>query len=253
MIKIGGIDHQNLYYNVYQSEDGHYQRETVRPYYRASKHHIFIDPVYVNTPHVPELLDKIAKKGNQHVHIFISEWYKEANLRVIEFIGFLNRDPASGLKIYIHVPKMDPQIGNIMDAAINGIRSKVRVIREGRGVSYFASEDILKGRFYQLTLSYELDGLKVGISTGSYTARSLGGIMGNPNPMNSNGPLADEDILNNMDVFKDKIINGFKAACPPGILKGFKDDEDIWTFINGCEMKVKVEGEDDNETTGNDH
>lgn len=247
MLQIGGIDHKMLRYNNYRSDNG-YPRETERPYFRASKHHIFIDPAYVNHSEVPELLDKIAKKGNQHVHIFISEHYMGVQKRVLEFIAFINRDPAPGTKIFVHVPKGDPITGDMIEKMSKNIGAKVKVVKEGRGVSYFASEDILRKRFYRISLSYEPDGLKVDISTGTYKNSRMHGTNGNPDKKRPDGPITP-DMLGNMEQFKEKIIAGFKAACPPGILKGFKDDEDLWAYINDCQMTVRVEGEEENGKT----
>lgn len=46
----------------------------------------------------------------------------------------------------------------------------------------------------------------------------------------------------NPEIFRDKLIAAFKEKCPKGILKGFKDNNDIWDFImNNSEFKMKEE------------
>ena len=44
------------------------------------------------------------------------------------------------------------------------------------------------------------------------------------------------------ELFKDQIIENFKKATPELILKSFKDDNDIWDYINkNGEWSVKEE------------
>lgn len=45
------------------------------------------------------------------------------------------------------------------------------------------------------------------------------------------GIFETADMRLNPEMFKDKLIETFKKQCPNGILKSFKDDEDIWNYV----------------------
>jgi len=46
-----------------------------------------------------------------------------------------------------------------------------------------------------------------------------------------NGIFGTEEMKLNPEMFKDKLIEGFKKECPERILITFKSDDDIWDYI----------------------
>jgi hypothetical protein len=48
---------------------------------------------------------------------------------------------------------------------------------------------------------------------------------------NDPGIFETAEMRLNPNMFKDKLIEGFKKSCPPGILKTFKTDDEIWDYI----------------------
>ncbi len=198
------------------------------------RNHIWINPTKDN------IKDVAYSTGKAHwrVHVFITDGdVINDNLR--EFLCTFYYEGGGEPVVTIHVPKsmsdMKVVIDHMMDKAFEEDswftrRPRFHVIAESRGAKFKIYEwSRRSGKEVYLNFRFENDRLRTVIDMNTYMFdgydchfRKFGGEPGAvKNYMQCRFP----------ELFKDKILASFKESCPEGILKSFKNDDDIWGFI----------------------
>lgn len=235
MEKIEGLTFKQLSYGIVKTETDKLGHLACGDYYKAGSAHIFFDPREINLPNVPELLDSIAKKPNQKVHIFISGTKGDVIPNLPAFIAFLMRYPETPTTIVIHVPKKVPLLYEMTDLVLKGIEPKLKykLIRESKFVSFRTHWPVF------LDVAFTDSEIVTNINLRRYTYPKTAKT--DKNGKCICGPLCDPTMSGNIQMFKPQIIETFKKSTPDGILKAFNNDDEIWDYIiqNG-EWKASV-------------
>lgn len=165
-----------------------------------------------------------------------------------EFIGEFYKDISGVPSMTIHIPKnmedMAVVVRNIIDnewrrnewnESRELFHPRISIVCERHGCSFRSP---YQSRPYYLTVRYEKDRAFI-----SMDINNLQYFGYDPNFRKFGGkPGAVKNYVQATypDLFRDKIIAGFKESCPPGILNTFKTEEEIWDYIvqNG-EWKIK--------------
>lgn len=242
MEKIRGLTIQQFSYGRKTSKYDKLISITCGDYYKAGSTHIFFDPREINLPSVPELLDSIAKKPNQKVHIFISGSKGDVIPNLPAFIAFLMRYPETPTTIVVHVPKKVPFLYEMTDLVLKGIEPKLKykLIRESRFVSFRTHWPVF------LDVTFMDDEIVTNINLRRYEYPKTTKV--NKDGKFASGPLCDPTMRDNIQMFKPQIVDGFKRSAPDGILKAFNNDEEIWDYIiqNGeWKLSEADDGSDD--------
>lgn len=236
------------------------QRGGKTTYFRAGNNYIFVDPVMITRDSTNELLETIRKKDNQHIHIFIDQMYPDMIVYLSAMMIMVTSETTAN-KVTIHVNKNKTSLGNMIEVALHGIPVKHwNIAHDGDSVS-FKINTIWLPRDHDMHLHdqflvfrYEREGLTASVDlirfdtpidfcTNEWSSTSKKKL--------PDGPFVDEKFRNGMDQFRDLIIQKFKEACPPGILKGFKTDEEIWAFMKEqSDISVKAKEAEDKKEEG---
>lgn len=243
MEKLKGLTIKQLSYARITSENDKLGHVICGDYYKAGTSHIFFDPREVNLPDVPVILDSIAKKPNQKVHIFISGSKGDVIPNLPAFISFLMRYPETPTTIVVHVPKKVPLLYEMTDLVLKGIEPKLKykLIRESKFVSFRTAWPTL------LDIAFLNDSIVSNINIRRYEYPKTAKL--DKSGKTVHGPLCDPTMGANIEMFKPQIIEGFKKSTPDGILRAFNNDEEIWDYImqNG-EWNVRVEDKKEDNT-----
>lgn len=175
--------------------------------------HIFVDSVKFNKPEFIQLIATI-NPGN---HIYFHIWKNLIDfIRLAEASELMNCHPK--LRIVHENPKCD-------------IRFRIMTIPS----SYNNEEDSQYKDF--LTIRYHdecgtmYNSCEVVISSKHRHIAYYAPYIDVANPVRDSFPIRSMATRENPELFKDDIIRRFKDVTPDGILKTFKDDDDIWSFI----------------------
>ena len=162
------------------------------------------------------LFSQLNFKSDMRIHLFVynEDDMNECMLAMINHFKEVNEHPRS--KFIIHIPKVHEDLVQVLIKKVPFITEKpFKIITEAADVIFYidANMNILRVRYFGREVEAVI---KVG-----------GGKM----DVDIKSPL---DGVNRraIDEFKDEIIARFKATTPLGILKSFKDEQDIWEFVN---------------------
>lgn len=197
------------------------------------KFRIWINPNQYNIDEVKS----ITHKYNYRMHIFITNG-DCVNDNLKWFLANFFYDAEKMPSVTVHIPAALRDIKPVIEKFRNDLYGedsfflhplRIRVFCEKNGVRFAIDnwkldpQHFLHFRYGEKSMEITVD---MGISEyDGYDAhfREFGGEPGAvKNKMNARFP----------EVFKDRIIADFKTATPPGILKTFKNDDEIWEYIN---------------------
>jgi len=168
-------------------------------------------------------------KQNYRVHIFITSPY----IFTEEFNAAFD-NLTDWAKYYIHVPKVIKDLKIIAEDAIRPLREhkEIKVILEKKGPLF--ATPCIRGGHFPIKVNYNDNAIEINLRLG---VSSYGSYF-----LNNNGAIQTTPMAINPALFKDQIIENFKKATPELILKSFRDDNDIWDYINkNGEWSVKEE------------
>lgn len=164
-----------------------------------------------------DTLKKVEKVINSHyhVHMFITNPSILNNDQWDEMFDLLT----DWAKYFIHIPKQLEDIKPLVEKIIIPLREhkEIKIITEKDGPSFATPNN-----YTTINVKYNSDkvviSLDIDIFDGGYYFTNGGAITSTPMYMDP-------------DLFKDKIIENFKKRCPEGILKAFRNDDDIWDYV----------------------
>lgn len=194
--------------------------DSINNYIHFKNMHIIINPLDQNIIHS---LESILNKSNQVIHIFLLDFKRINNVESI-----INLYPKA--KIVIHIPYQVKDIKKYLDSLnIDTFKNKnVKIFVERKGPSFCMAE-ITKGYYkkIELVVKYEDDGVSTMISfhNTDYPNNKI------VYPGGEGGAIRTFLQRDNPDLFKDEIVKNFKSSCPSGILKSFKNDDEIWDYV----------------------
>lgn len=216
---------------------------------RVGNTHIFVNPgSKADHGFAKEIVKTITNKRNFKFHIFIfNAWVldDENKDQFVELIKALIDNPSDMPKIVIHIPNRMSDIKVLCDYVLDeaGIptfvkESRIKYALERRGCSFKIPRDPRTS--YLMTFDYSYRSVEIKIEVKSFEFSGF-----DPSYCSFGGkPGAVKNLVQAVhpELFRDKIIAGFKESCPEGILKTFKTDDEIWEYIteNG-EWSVKEE------------
>lgn len=210
-------------------------------YLRIRNNHILINPdmnaVFIKLYKNIIISDNTILE-NQKIHLFICKYDSKVN----ESIIYILKHFSAGCKIVIHIPKLTKDLKITLEndieefVRINKIEYPVcKIITERSGPSFkvhgknwsFVNDSITD----IVNIVYSNKGIHISYSIfdvkySNYTYHELR-ISKKP------GAVRTKPQRDNPELFKDLIIKQFKEATPDGILKAFKNDNEIWDYILG--------------------
>lgn len=171
------------------------------------------------------IADNFKDKINQRIHIFITTHQCIDILKSL--IKICNK-----AKIFIHVPYHVKDIKKYLDIELEDFPN-VKVFLERKGPS-FSINEYTHGFYYKMMLDviYNEDEVLMSINLHRTSFQSY--FISHC----KHGAIKTNLQKEYPELYRDEIIQNFKDETPKGILKSFKDDNDIWNYImNNNEWK----------------
>lgn len=234
-------------------------------YYKINNHHILINPFgdIVNM-----FMEQASQIRSKKVHMIVTEWnddIKKSIIRILTSNNFTrNRD-----KYFIHIPKMCKDIIVLINADEDMKRYNYKIIIEGNSrklkfvlnvkeynnIEITDAElvfDIRKNWFLGRGISVDLNMISIIENRISSINIHLSDSISNAHSYGFEGIFSSKYRRNDPELFKNEIIKSFKKQTPNGIIKSFKNDDEIWEFIM-CqnEWNSRVTMKDENGETYN--
>lgn len=219
-----------------------------RNYMCIGNTHIFINFNHSNFEH----LDTINPKSIGIVHVFVTA-HAAINMELKLLVEKYNKAKFIDghrykTKVIIHLPYQVRELTYLARKILGFDEYGYKLLVERKGPKFILNPhpDYFNYEHNRLEISYNDKSLSINIT---YTNESDGyiDILGKGShpviikfpeyPYNINDKENDPGIFEtgemriNPEMFKDKLIEGFKKNCPEGILKSFKTDDDIWDYI----------------------
>lgn len=205
-----------------------------RNYYHIKNNHILVQP---DIDMWNAVKDEILSKHNQHIHIF--ELVPLTIQNTLEYI--INQNCERTNKLFIHVPRMVRDTATVLDYMLKGLTDNpYRIITERKGASFTYNKD---NKRQLLSIKYENDDNQYIIKLGDdiFCIRDIDYII----PNNKFLYIKTVPQRRYPDIFRDIIIKRFKQYTPPGILKSFNNDNEIFDFIKEELSNINEENEGD--------
>lgn len=161
--------------------------------------HIFVSSELIADPCILENVKKFLPNNRITIHV----WKRAKDyVNLLQQSGILNCHP----HIRIHI---DPDEIRFRIPHTNGGWLAVRYQMDHKAHSYWVQfqvqVDVIKHMDYQYYLN------------------------------DATGPINTRLRAKNPDLYREKLIQGFKKTCPKEILKSFHSDADIWNYIRNPE------------------
>lgn len=233
MFTIRGMEYRNLIYHLY-TEDEPYQISA--PYIRVQNQHLFFNPVYMTYHDVPDALKQIREKQNQKIHVFLGVLDGNTIQNLVLFLNECRLHEGYQPKIVVHVSKVS-ECADVIRRSMEGYPWDWKLSIESKPMQFKINDS------FDLQVAFGGGCMNIGVrllclgSEAPYLIDYEPGTKKHPT-----GPMANVLYRKDPDRFKQKIIESFKAQCPPGILASFHSDEDIWNYVmQANEWNIKVE------------
>ncbi len=203
------------------------RRFNVEGYHKIKNNHIFINSLSIE---VLSLIDLICKIENQKFHIFTNILSDKSIIRTI--INKIN----SRSKVIVYIPRKLNEYARVLEYEYRDIKDKNwKIVIYRKPVKFVNHFDA-----YEYT-----NGLEIAYNHSYYRPMYTASTMEFMNFI-----LDEYDVYINifkfapyyehLKLYKKKIIHHFKKYCPRYVLITFKNDEDIWLFIEDAYDKDKV-------------
>ena len=212
--------------------------------------HIFFNFNHTNL----EYITSINPRSMQTIHIFITTHAAVNNdLKILidKFKSFIVDDQQHWSKIVIHLPRRIKELKTLIEKFLGPeyvINNGYMLITERKGPRFMLDSypDCFQYIDNWLNIIYDKSSIKISLTRESAHPNKhvLHGRGGYPisikfpeypynviDKENDPGIFESPEMRLDPEMFKDKLIDGFKKNCPEGILKSFKSDEDIWEYI----------------------
>ena len=222
----------------------------IKNYIRIRNIHILINVSESNYYHLENV---VGNKMNQVFHIFVTEFNDNKPLiRLIKRYG-------TSAKIIIHVPYKLSDLKKTIDMDIknalynvynkNDPEEKYKIIVERKNVSFAVND--LNQMMIDVDFDKKMIKLSIRLYEEEFSSYFYKGI-NMSHHKSGTGAIRTMPQMKFPELFKDKIIKQFKESTPDGILKSFKNDNDIWDYIMG-NGEWKVLGVDSGEKTNDNN
>ena len=212
--------------------------------------HIFINFNHDNF----EYITSINPRSVQTIHVFITT-HAAINNDLKMLIGKYKKFVVDGQeyrsKIVIHLPRRIKELKTLIEKFLGPeyvVDNGYILIAERKGPRFMLDSypDCFEYIDNWLNIIYDKSSIKITMTRepGHPKKHVLYGRGGYPISIkfpeypynvidkdNDPGIFETAEMRLEPEMFKDKLIAGFKENCPEGILKSFKTDEDIWDYI----------------------
>ena len=215
-------------------------------------------------------------KTRHKIHIFLTSWNEDIQLNLI---ACMDCAAATMSKVFIHIPKICRDLQKIIIKSIETISDKIsykykygyKILIDGNNATNICTGSKLYTGLARagITLSteatvsintnnYKLDAV---LNMNTYTEQKYNGhweinlahLDISKLDFNLEGVFSSKYRKDDPELFKDLIIKDFKQNTPKGIIKSFKNDDDIWDYImeeNEWERTVTMKSVDGIEYNG---
>ena len=167
--------------------------------------------------------DNVIIRSSYKVHIFVTDFRIFNEEFVKEFDQLTDF-----AKYYIHIPKKLKDIKPIAEKYISELleHKEIKILLEKVG-PIFRTSSMIYG-YYPICVTYHDEYLEIYLQLKSSGFNSTYFGIGSV----AEGAFRNGPQMAYPEIFKQNIINNFKSVTPLGILKTFKNEEDIWDYIN---------------------
>lgn len=198
--------------------------------------------IFINFNHSDlELLNTLNPRSIEKVHVFITT-HASINATLKHMIGKYKKMVIDGeehrVKIIIHLPHQIRDLTYLIKQFLGWEQDGYKLIVERVGPRFRVSGPRIGTRNnpnYLLDITYGQNSLwinTIGSRTSCPVMIKFPEYHYNINDRdNDPGIFETGEMRLNPEMFKDKLIEGFKKSCPEGILKSFGTDEEIWDYI----------------------
>jgi len=172
---------------------------------------------YIN--YLDKLIDYLDGKSNHKIHLFLVSPYM-----INEKVNSLIRLCCPRNKLIIHIPAYVEDMYIVAKHYFKNV-PYVRIFKEKDGPKFLLKQLEYPHGDYYLKIHYTNTGIYANVEMfeTKYDSYFAG--------YKQDGAITNSAQAEYPELFKERIIAGFKSSTPEGILKSFKDDEDIWSFI----------------------
>ena len=208
------------------------------PNYLCMGHtHVFIDFNEKNLELIPRIKPHISRVK---IHVFITDRERiDETLKLILRLGGkrLKQEDKYKSKIIVHLPSQLKDLHNRIKKFFEFLgddpRYKIYTYKKRKSISFISRRSFSPHYICILFLDKYL-----AVEVGNMDSRMLCPRIIFPEypyepkeEPRKGGIFSSEEEMLNPNQFKDKLIAAFKEQCPEGILKSFKDDDEIWDYI----------------------
>ena len=196
-----------------------------RYFKRLDEHYVRIGNINILIQPNAETLDLLRKylgdTRNQVIHIF--ELYP---VSIINLLAAICTSVHPETKIFIHIPRILKDNVRLVKPAIDELGRRVKFITERKEVSFKYYEHYYP-KYFKISFSKDYWNYYIHI----YEEVKTYGLSASQYLISDNNAIRTEPQRKHPELFRDIIINNFKKSNPKGIVKTFKNDDEIWEFL----------------------
>lgn len=189
-----------------------------------------------------ETLDLVNKylgdTKNQVIHIF--EIYP---VSIPNLLSAICESVDHGTKIFIHIPKMLKDYIKLVRPKIDKLERRVKFVIDSKEVVFkYYDKYFHYPKYFKISFDSDYYNFYIHVFKDFKTCA----LPRTQYDYDKNGSVKTEPQRKYPELFRDEIIKNFKKNNPKGIVKTFKDDDEIWEFlIENGKIHINTEEEED--------